>query len=271
LAVSCSKKINFDKTNDGLEYAFIESNDSAKKANYGDVISIVMQIYAHDSLLFDTREIDFNYKLAIDSNDRPGSINEGFAMMHMGDSAIFKTDAFEFYHYTANVPQPKFIKKGDKLIFYVRLLNILSQEDLRREKERVERRMRSQENILLRDYLKRENIDVKPTKEGLYFISLKKTRGVKPIIGDSVFIHYTLSLTNNMPLESTLNRNPYGFVYGDSLQIKGINLGVGMMHEGEEAKLIIPSNLAYGNNRVGIIEPYSTLVFDVKLVRVKHN
>lgn len=269
LSVACSNRIKFKKTKDGLEYAFVESNDTAKKVKYGDVINIVMQIYAKDSLIFDTREIDINYRMRVDSPKVQGSIEEGFTMMHIGDSAIFITDAFNFFHYTAQITQPDFIKKGDKLTFYVRLLNILSDEDIKKEQQRLERRLRSQEQILLKDYLKRENINVKPTKEGLYFVPIKKTNGKKPLTGDSVYINYTLTLTNNMPIESTKNKTPYGFVYGDSTQIKGLNIGIGMMRQGEEAKLIIPSKLAFGNQRIGIIKPYTTLVFDVKLVKIK--
>lgn len=270
ISTGCSNKVKLKKTKNGLEYAFIETNDTAKQVQYGDVINVLLQIYANDSLVFDTREIDFNYRMQVDTPSVPGSIEEGLSMMHIGDSAIFITDAFNFYHYTANIVQPDFIKKGDKLTFYVRLLNILSPEDIKKEQERIDRRMRSQEQILLKDYLKRENLNIEPTKKGLYFVSIKKSNGRKPQPGDSVYLDYTLSLTNNMPLESTINKMPYGYVYGDTTQIKGLNIGIGMMREGEEAKLIIPSNLAFGNQRIGTISPYSTLVFDIKLVKVKH-
>jgi len=42
------------------------------------------------------------------------------------------------------------------------------------------------------------------------------------------------------------------------------------MNEGDEARLVIPSKLAYGSRGAGgVIPPNATLVFDVKLVGIK--
>jgi len=51
--------------------------------------------------------------------------------------------------------------------------------------------------------------------------------------------------------------------------IAGWDEGIMLLHEGEEAKLIIPSNLGYGEQGTGPIPPNTTLVFDVKLLKIK--
>lgn len=47
---------------------------------------------------------------------------------------------------------------------------------------------------------------------------------------------------------------------------------LGMMREGEKATILVPSSLAYGPRQMGpVIAPYSPLVFDLEVVKVKAN
>jgi peptidyl-prolyl cis-trans isomerase A (cyclophilin A) len=57
---------------------------------------------------------------------------------------------------------------------------------------------------------------------------------------------------------------------GQGQVIQGWEEGIALMQEGEQARLIIPSYLAYGPKGAGggMIPPYSTLVFDVELLKV---
>ena len=50
--------------------------------------------------------------------------------------------------------------------------------------------------------------------------------------------------------------------------IKGWTEGLQLIGEGGKIKLFVPSELGYGENGQSRIEPNSTLIFDVELVKV---
>jgi FKBP-type peptidyl-prolyl cis-trans isomerase FkpA len=63
---------------------------------------------------------------------------------------------------------------------------------------------------------------------------------------------------------------PFGFIIGAGRVIKGWDEGVVGMKERGTRTLIIPPDMAYGGRDVGngLIPPYSTLMFDIELIRV---
>ncbi len=271
---SCREKnIEFKTSSSGLKYAIIEKNDTAQMPQVNDAVALDMQFYWNDSLMFDTKEISLNYRIKLEDPKQKGELNEGLLMLHKGDSAVFMIDAYHFYQYTAGITMPDCIKKGDKLTFYVRLIDILSPEQIAKERERIKKMKLQNEKILLQDYLKSNNYDVEPEPSGFYYIELKKGTGSKPKPGDSVVVHYEGRFINNQPFESTLAINrPYTFLMGDTLLLPSWSNGIAKMREGGVALIIIPSELAYGEIGVkDIIPPYSTLIYEVHLIKIKHN
>ena len=100
---------------------------------------------------------------------------------------------------------------------------------------------------------------------------LNEGEGVAAKNGDNVSVHYTGTLEDGTKFDSSLDRGiPFDFDLGASQVIKGWDLGVLGMKVGEKRKLIIPADLAYGDNGIpGAIPPKATLVFEVELLEIK--
>jgi FKBP-type peptidyl-prolyl cis-trans isomerase len=109
------------------------------------------------------------------------------------------------------------------------------------------------------------------TPSGLQYEDIKAGTGLEPKAGQTVVVHYTGWLTNGKKFDSSVDSNrPFKFVLGRGEVIKGWDEGVSTMKVGGERKLTIPPDLAYGAKGFpGAIPPNSTLIFNVKLLRVE--
>ena len=108
---------------------------------------------------------------------------------------------------------------------------------------------------------------VKGTESGLQYLVLKDGDGKKPGPNDVVTVHYTGRLIDGTVFDSSVERGePATFAVGQV--IPGWVEGLQLMSEGAAWRLFIPSNLAYGPHGTGPIQPNSTLVFDVQLIKV---
>ncbi|MFO8147779.1 MAG: peptidylprolyl isomerase [Bacteroidota bacterium] len=109
------------------------------------------------------------------------------------------------------------------------------------------------------------------TSSGLRYKIEEKGTGAKAEKGKTVSVHYKGMLPDGTVFDSSYKRNePIDFPLGEGHVIAGWDEGIQLLHEGGQARFVIPSHLAYGERGAGgVIPPNATLVFDVELVKVK--
>jgi len=109
------------------------------------------------------------------------------------------------------------------------------------------------------------------TESGLRYQIIQEGNGLKAEKGKTVSIHYKGQLPDGTVFDSSYKRNqPLDFVLGMGQVIAGWDEGVALLKVGDKARLVIPSDLAYGSEGAGgVISPNATLVFDVELMDVK--
>ena len=108
------------------------------------------------------------------------------------------------------------------------------------------------------------------TSSGLKYADLVVGEGPSPKDGDKVVVDYTGRFTSGKVFDTSVGKKPFDFILGRGNVIKGWDEGVATMHVGGKRKLIIPPDLAYGaRGYPGAIPPNSTLVFEVKLLKIE--
>jgi len=113
-----------------------------------------------------------------------------------------------------------------------------------------------------------ERDGVTTTKSGLQYEVLVEGTGKSPVATDKVRCHYEGRLIDGTVFDSSYQRNePADF--GLNQVITGWTEGVQLMKEGAKYRFYIPYLLGYGERGAGSqIPPYSTLIFDVELIKV---
>jgi len=132
------------------------------------------------------------------------------------------------------------------------------------------------ELALISEYLEEHNITEEPLADGLYFIETGfsvSTSSESDFArkGDTVIVMYKgylLSDTSVIFDEKTIEE-PTHYVYLVDKVIPGWEEAVGMMKKNASALIIIPSDLAYKGKQNGIIPPYSTLIFEARILDIR--
>jgi FKBP-type peptidyl-prolyl cis-trans isomerase FklB len=120
--------------------------------------------------------------------------------------------------------------------------------------------------VFLENNGKREGVVT--TKSGLQYEVLQEGTGRSPKATDKVRCHYEGRLLDGSVFDSSYSRSePADF--GLNQVIPGWTEGVQLMKEGAKFRFFIPYLLGYGERGAGSsIPPYSTLIFDVELLKV---
>ena len=107
------------------------------------------------------------------------------------------------------------------------------------------------------------------TDSGLIYTQIKAGTGKQPKSTDVVKVHYTGTFIDGKEFDSSVKRGqPVEFPINQVIKCWGE--GVSKMKVGGKAKLICPSNVAYGDEgRPPVIPGGATLIFEVELLDVK--
>lgn len=124
-------------------------------------------------------------------------------------------------------------------------------------------KIRNQE--FLQEYAQRSG--VKTMFNGVMYRIINKGNGPKPSPKSYITIYYSGKLINGKVFDQTQKGRPSTFRLGEL--ITGWNTALREMPVGSRWEIVIPYHLGYGSRAVGVIKPFSTLIFDITLLDVR--
>jgi FKBP-type peptidyl-prolyl cis-trans isomerase len=262
---ACGKKSK--TTANGIEYTIFTNITEGEPASEEDILvsNLSISVNSNDSLLFET--FTQNGLQYLPANEPV--FKEVFTLLRKGDSVLFVIPADTFFQNIYGVPTPNWLTAGEKIKLIIKVEDVLTQEQLE-SKNKEEMELMKQEDQAELDTFVSTLQNVQKTASGLMYVVVKdgnKTK--KPKKGDTVSMLYTGYFTSGEIFDENQNaEEPFNFSVGLGQVIQGWDEGVLLMNEGAKYKFIIPWNLAYGERGSGPIKPYSSLVFDVELLKI---
>jgi len=291
------KPITYKKLNSGLEYAIVVDKPTSPRPKEGDVIKVNMQSVCNNRMLYSTYQTNKGKpaEFSVNKPNFKGDLIEAIMFMTPGDSLVCLVDADALFK-SSNNKKPDFIKSGDKVQYFIKLVSIKTKEDLQKEQQaaftkQINDQMEKQkkdaakqmtkEDKQLQTYFTKNNLKPVKTVSGLYYTITEEGTGEMPKIGDTVTMNYTGTLLDGTKFDSNEDTAfhhvaPFQFALGKGQVIRGWDEGVALLKKDSKATFYIPSPMAYGaQSRPGGdanpkgIPANSILLFDVQLKDIK--
>ena len=157
------------------------------------------------------------------------------------------------------------LKEEKPEITYDEAKQVINDYFLKLQREKLEINKKAGEEFL---NINKGRAGVVELPSGLKYQVLKQGTGEKPKATDKVKCHYHGTLINGTVFDSSVDRGTPA-VFGVNQVIPGWVEALQLMPVGSKWRLFIPSQLAYGEHGAGeMIEPNSTLIFDVELLDI---
>lgn len=112
--------------------------------------------------------------------------------------------------------------------------------------------------------------DATTTASGLQYIEVTVGSGSSPQEGDMVSMHYVATLPDGTMLADSYSMGqPADAIMGRNQLLPGWEEGVMLMQVGSKMQMLLPPDLAFGEEGYGMIPPNSQVVIEVELLSIE--
>jgi FKBP-type peptidyl-prolyl cis-trans isomerase len=190
----------------------------------------------------------------------------------VGDSLTLKLPASVVYSMQG---PPKGIGAGQWLYCHLGVREIKSYQAYQRVEAEWLASMREKRaalnDSLLQAYAAAQGWEMARLESGVYARVDTLGGGQRPLPEQQLSFHYRVSLLDGTPVDESYKRGkPFSCIVGRGEVIEGLDRTWPLLPIGTKATLLIPSDLAYGEKRMGkVIPPNANLRFDVWMLEAK--
>jgi len=284
---ACNSNTSFKTLKNGVEYRIVK-DVSGPKPKVGDYVEMYITQHVGDTQLFNSRKMMNGQPSAfvLQASLGPGDPVEGFKLLSVGDSAVFRYAIPVDSLRKTGAQLPPWLKQGMKLEFDVVLVSIKSaaegkaaqekkQAEAMAEAEKQSKAQMAIDDKILADYFAQNHISPSKTPSGVYYTISAPGSGANPKPGQAVTVNYTGKTIAGKTFDSNQDtsfhhKEPFTFTIGQHQVIQGWDEGVSMLKKGSKATLYIPSPLAYGPQaRSAEITANCILIFNIEVTDIK--
>lgn len=249
--------------------AFAEEGLSNKKWQIARV-SVVFKTQK-DSVFWDSyNNLNDNFIVKRDTTQAANHLDKCLATYQKNDSVCVLIKTSDFYNEQFNLKQIPFFSQNDTVVkVYFKIkdeLNATSFTSLKQDQEKREM------GRLIAYFGGRQEVNFALDSLGFYWVerpdSISQSMAFSQ--GDVINITYQGFFLNGRMLENKPQTFDLTVGTPDQL-VKGLNYVIRRLKVGQNAKIILPSRLAFGEKGScnGTIPPFTPLVYDIKINNIK--
>lgn len=283
----------FKKGEGDMLYKIHEDKDGPT-IKEGDFIALkAVQKTEGDSVIYSSYDFDRPSFIPQQKPVFKGDLFTGLALLSEGDSATFKI-SIDSMEKKMGAPPRKAGSKEKYMIYVLKIDKVipkgkLSDADFNAKVETYLKKesqlAKNNESKKLDKYIADNSLKAQTTASGLKYVITKQGNGAKANPGDTVEVNYTGYLVGGTNKVFDTSREadakkaniysaqhgpyePIKMPVGVQASIAGFDEALSMFPVGTSAKILLPSNLAYGEMGNQMIPPFTSLVFDIEIMKV---
>ena len=265
------KEYEYDKA--GYYYKLFYFEDIGHRAKKGQIVKINVSFKTqNDSVFWDSyNNLSDNFYVRLDSLDKSNLLGKCISRFTINDSVCMLMPKIDFYRQQFNTNEIPYFSQKDSIIkINFKIKNILTEQEFSYVKQDLE----NMEMTRIEAYYGSHS-QLIHAKDSAGFYWVEKPDTLHPGViqtGDQINITYQGYFLNGRVLE----KSPQNFdlIYGTPDQlVKGINNVIRLLNVGQNAKIILPSPLAFGEkgSSNGTVPPFTALVYEIKINEIVKN